>query len=340
MTDVWGFWKDVTLLDMTNNIKPSDLKVVFMGTPDFAVPSLLSLINEGFKVIAVVTQPDKPQGRHMVMTMPPVKSVAIANNIPVIQPEKIRNDNFTKIITEMAPDLIITAAYGKILPEVILNIPKFGCVNVHASILPRYRGAAPVQWCIINGDEHSGVTIMLMDKGMDTGDILLQKELEIGYETTSAELMDNISKLGAQVLCGTIIDYCNGHIKASPQDINNATSIKPIRKEDGLIDWNDGTQSIHNKIRGCNPWPIAFTFYKGKRLKVFKAIPWKDLSDICFTDYFDLPNGSILVSETKNNLYVVCGDGILEILELALEGSRKMMASECAHNFQEGIFGT
>ncbi len=320
-------------------INAQSLKVVFMGTPDFAVPSLMALIKHNYQIAGVVTQPDKPQGRHMVITPPPVKVIAIENKIPVFQPEKIREESFNNIIREISPDLIITAAYGKILPKSILEIPKFGCINVHASLLPKYRGAAPVQWCIINGDSKSGITIMEMDVGMDTGNIIRQVDVDIPFDINAGQLMDRLAVAGASILSDTILSYCNGEVKSVAQDSSQATDVKQIRKEEGLISWSENMENIHNLIRGCNPWPVAYTFFKGKRMKIFEARPWKDFSDICFENNLDLPPGSILVSESKTNLYIACDDGFVEIIDLALEGSRRMLASECAHNFLEGVLG-
>lgn len=319
--------------DNSHMMLPSSLRVLFMGTPDFAVPSLLSLIKESFRVVGVVTQPDKPQGRHMVMTPPPVKTTAIQYKIPVFQPEKVKDPDFILQLEALSLDLIVTAAYGRILPTDILELPRFGCVNVHASLLPLYRGAAPVHWAIINGEERTGVTIMQMDKGMDTGEILFQKSVEIPFDMNTGELMEKLALAGSSILCDTILDYCNGWIRPVKQDDSLATTVRPITKEDGHIDWNSSVQSIYNKIRGCNPWPVAYTFYQGKRLKIYKAGIPKEFSSCLHQWHKDAIPGSIIISDSKTNIYFVCLDGVLEIMELQVEGNKRMPAVECAHNF-------
>ncbi len=314
-------------------ILPSSMRILFMGTPDFAVPSLQSLIACGFHVVGVVTQPDKPQGRHMIPVPPPVKTAAILHNIPVYQPEKVRDSDFIRQIAALSLDLIVTAAYGKILPVEILALPRFGCVNVHASMLPRYRGAAPVHWSVICGEEQTGVTIMKMDKGMDTGGILTQKDMDIPHDMTTGELMEELALAGSSILCDTILDYCSGRIKPVPQEESLATTVRPIAKEDGLIDWNHSARSVYNLIRGCDPWPIAYTFYRGKRLKLYKAAIPEEFPTCLQQWHKDATPGSIIVSENKTNLYFNCSDGCLEIMELQLEGGRRMPAGACAHNF-------
>jgi len=315
-----------------NLISPASLRVVFMGTPDFAVPSLLSLIKEGYNVVGVVTQSDKPQGRHMVLTPPPVKITALHNDIPVFQPDNLRNEEFISQMKALSLDLIVTAAYGKILPVSILALPRLGCINVHASLLPLYRGAAPVQWCLINGDAKTGITIMQMDKGMDTGAILAQRSIDITFDMDAGTLMQELSLLGSQMLSSTIMDYCNSRIKPVSQDETLATNVKPISKEDGLINWNETVVMVHNRIRGCNPWPVAYTFYQGRRLKILKSKP-QEFLPVLENGNEEIFPGCTIVSEDKKHLAIACFDGLIEILELQLEGSKKMSANECAHNF-------
>jgi len=327
--------REVTEREQNNNrITPESLRVIFMGTPDFAVPSLMALIHGSYRIVGVVTQPDKPQGRHMVLTPPPVKTAALSWQIPVFQPEKIRTPEFLEQLRELSPDLIVTAAYGRILPVSILELPRFGAVNVHASLLPLYRGAAPVHWCIINGDTRTGITIMKMDKGMDTGDILHQISMEIPFDINTGELMELLAVTGANVLSDVILDYCRGRIVPVRQEEARATSVKLITKEDGWIDWNNPVLSIYNKIRGCNPWPIAYTNYQGKRLKIYKARIPEEFSTILQQEHKDAPPGSIIISGNKSSVWMVCSDGVLEILELQMEGSRRMPAAECAHNLK------
>lgn len=335
-------------VNRTEQVRPETLRVVFMGTPEFSVPSLLALVNGKFCVAGVVTQPDKPQGRHMIMTPPPVKTVALEYGIPVLQPEKIRTPEFLEQLKELQPDLIVTAAYGKILPEPVLSLPGYGCINVHASLLPLYRGAAPIQWCIINGALVSGVTIMKMDVGMDTGDIISQKEIEITEEMTSGELTEKLALLGASFLADTILAYCKNEIFAVPQEHEKATFVKPITREQGRIDWNQPVRSVHNLIRGCNPWPAAFTSHNDKRVKLYRAGIFKEFSSFSQEEHTGFIPGSIIKdisgwenAETgnnadksdKNRLFVACSDGILEIFELQPEGSKRMNARECAHNY-------
>ncbi|MHB1483837.1 MAG: methionyl-tRNA formyltransferase [Saccharofermentanales bacterium] len=316
-----------------NSIKPESLRVVFMGTPDFAVPSLMTLIKENYQVVCVVTQPDKPQGRHMVLTPSSVKAAAIVNGIPVIQPESVRTSEFAVLMQDIKPDLIVTAAYGKILPARILEIPIYGCINVHGSLLPAYRGAAPVQWSILNGDKTTGVTVMLMDEGMDTGDIIAQASVDIPIEMNSRQLMDILAGTGASILSKTIIDYCSGKITPVPQDEKLASTVRLITKDDGLINWSAPAYSIHNRIRACNPWPVAFTYYQGKRMKIYSAGIIKEFSTISHQEHTEYPAGSIIKSEDKKRLLVVCRDGVIEILELQMDGGKRLPAHECAHNF-------
>lgn len=324
--DKTGTAKDIS-------IGPESLRAVFMGTPDFAVPSLFTLKRENYRIAAVVTQPDKPQGRHMIPAPSAVKTAALEYMLPVMQPDDIRNDLFIDELHELKPDLIITAAYGKILPLSILRIPRYGCINVHASLLPAYRGAAPVQWSIINGDTITGVTVMLMDKGMDTGDILAQKSVEIPIEMNAGRLMEILACTGASILSDTILDYCNGHIKPVHQDDRYATVVRPITKEDGLIHWDSHVYSVYNRIRGCIPWPVAYSYYLGKRMKIHYARIIKEFSTISHLEHTDYLPGSIIKSEDKKRLFVVCRDGVLEILELQMEGGKRISAHDCAHNF-------
>lgn len=325
---------DTEQQDNKNMITPQSLRVVFMGTPEFSVPSLMSLINASYQVVGVVTQPDKPQGRHMVLTPPPVKTFAIHHGIPVFQPEKMKDQEFLRQLNDLSLDLIVTAAYGKILPVLILDLPKFGCINVHASLLPLYRGAAPVHWSIINGDSKTGITIMNMDKGMDTGAILRQKTVDIPFEMNTGELMEKLAITGAEILSDTILDYCNGRIMPVQQDDSKATMVKPITKEDGLIDWNNSMLSIYNKIRGCNPWPVAYSYFQGKRFKLYNARIPDEFSSFSQQEHNNVKPGSIIISENKANVSIVCSDGVLEIVELQIEGCKKMHARECAHNLQ------
>ena len=247
------------------------LKIVFMGTPDYAVPSLRALHDSGHEVLAVVTQPDRPKGRGRKLTPPPVKNTAMQYGYPVLQPERVRNHTFNEQMTRLAPDLFIVVAFGQILPQRLLDIPGTGSINVHASLLPRYRGAAPIQWAIINGDRETGVTTMMMDKGMDTGDILLMEKTNIGPDETAADLHDRLSEMGARTLIRTLERLQNVSLERAPQDCEQATYAPMLKKKDGKIDWSMPAERIKCLIRGVTPWPGAYTFSDDMRLKVFKA---------------------------------------------------------------------
>lgn len=294
------------------------MDIVFMGTPEFAVPCLERLINDGHNVKGVFTQPDKPKGRGHKMQFPPVKQCAVDAGIPVYQPLKMRDGEALNILKELNPELIIVVAYGKILPEDILSFPKYGCINIHASLLPRYRGAAPIQWCVLNGETVSGVTSMQMDIGLDTGDMLLSKSVEIGKNETAGELHDKLSVLGADVLSETISLLIEG--KLEPQKQNDAESnYSPMLSKDLCpIDWNESAQSVHNKVRGLSPWPVATTKWGDKTVKIHATVIAGDVN---------AQPGKVVVSDRK--LVVACGENTsVEILTLQLEGKRAMSADD------------
>ncbi|NSW90825.1 MAG: methionyl-tRNA formyltransferase [Firmicutes bacterium] len=316
------------------------MKVVFMGTPEFAVPSLDMLVREGYGVVAVVTQPDKPKGRGKKLCCPPVKEYAEKLGIHVLQPEKVNTEEFVSTLKKIAPDLLITAAYGKILPQEVLDIPKKGCINVHASLLPKYRGAAPINWAIINGETKTGITTMLTDAGMDTGDILLKREIDIPEDMTAGELHDKLAFLGAEVLKDTLEMIKTGTIQRIPQREEEASYAPMLKKEMGLIDWDKPSENIHNLIRGTNPWPGAYTFYKGKRVKIWKSKVACPAS--CTVekreDYIKMPG--LICKKEKNGIFVACGKGYIQILELQFDGCKKLCIEECWHNFNVGeVFG-
>jgi methionyl-tRNA formyltransferase len=242
-----------------------------MGTPDFSVPSLRALHDSGLAVLAVVTQPDRPKGRGRKLTPPPVKRTAMQLGYPVLQPETVSTDVFHRQLAELAPDLYVVVAFGQILPQSLLEIPVNGSINVHASLLPRHRGAAPIQWAIIKGDRETGVTTMMMDEGMDTGDILLMEKTDIGPDETAAKLHDRLSDMGARTLLRTLKKLQNGSLRRTPQDHAQATYAPMLKKTDGEIDWSLPAEQIACMIRGVNPWPGAYTFSDGMRLKIFKA---------------------------------------------------------------------
>jgi methionyl-tRNA formyltransferase len=293
------------------------MNIIFMGTPDFAVPSLKALINSNYNVVGVVCQPDRPSGRGRKLTSPPVRILAEANSIPVLQPEKIRTDEFFEEIKSFKPDLICVTAYGKIIPPNILELPKYGCVNVHASLLPKYRGAAPINWAIINGEKTTGITTMLMDEGMDTGDILLKKEIEIGEDDTSIELSEKLSVIGAELLIKTIEKGQNDEIEPIKQNDSEATSAPIIKKDLGRIDWSKSSEEIRNLIRGTQPWPGAFTSYNGKNFKIYKASVNSQKGD----------PGKVLASD-EGKLVIGAGKNSLEINELQIEGGKRLNISD------------
>lgn len=309
-------------------------RIVFMGTPDFAVPSLNALLEQGYPVVGVVCQPDKPTGRHQVLTAPPVKQVALAHNLPVLQPAKVRTGEFAKALRALKPDLIVTAAYGRILPADVLAIPAYGCLNVHGSLLPAYRGAAPVQWSIIDGLPETGVTIMKMDEGMDTGDILLQGVYPISDWLDAGQLMDELAKLGASLLPEAIEGVIKGTLCAIPQQHEKATYAALVNRQTGAIDWTLPAKNIHNLIRGTYPWPGAWTILPdGKRLKIHRA----QLTRSEIANPLSARPGT-LISARPDGITIQCGDGTLDLLEIQPEGGKRMNSAECSHNYIPGTY--
>lgn len=295
------------------------MKIVFMGTPEIAVPCLQKIIDEGHEILAVVTQPDKPKGRGKKLAMPPVKELAIENNIKVYQPVKAREESFVNILEELKPDLIVVVAFGQILPQSILDIPKYGCVNVHVSLLPKYRGAAPINWVIINGEEKTGVTTMYMDAGLDTGDIILKKEMKLTDEITAGELHDEMMFIGADALKETIDLIAKEEAPREKQN-DEETSYAPImNKTLGNIDWSKSAKDIHNLVRGVNPWPSAYTLYEGQTMKIWKTVVLNSVSE-------DAP-GTIL-SVSKDGIEVSTKDNNLLIKEIQMSGKKRMLVSE------------
>lgn len=286
------------------------MNVVFMGTPDFAVPSLKA-IAQHHNVLAVFTQPDKPVGRKMVMTPPDVKVCAQELSIPVYQPVKLREGDNDKIIRELNPDVIVVVAYGQILPENILNIPKYGCINVHGSLLPKYRGAAPIQWSVLNGDTVTGVTTMYMEKGLDTGDILLKEEYEIGINETAGEVFDNLAMLGGELIIKTLEYAQKGMLKPVKQDDSLSSYAKMLDKSMCKIDFSKTNKEVHNKVRGLCPWPVASTVFNGKVLKIFETR---------LADGKGKP-GEVI---STNPLTVACGEGAVVVNSVQLQGKKRM----------------
>ena len=300
------------------------MKILFMGTPDFAEESLRSLVEANYDVIGVVTNPDKPKGRGMKMLASPVKEYAQNKGLKIYQPEKIRkNIEFIEEIKNLNPDVICVVAYGKILPKEILEIPKLGCINVHGSLLPKYRGAAPIQWAVLNGDKKTGVTTMYMDEGMDTGDMILKEEVEIGEDETTGKLWQKLSKTGGKLLVKTLREIENGTAPRQKQS-NDYTIAPMLSKEMAKIDWNKKTvQEIKNLVRGLNPIMGAYTFLNGKKIKFWKVDLAKE-DEIIAENLNFLGNGVVLLSDSKEGLYIKAKGGILKVLEIQGENAKRM----------------
>ncbi len=292
------------------------MRVIFMGTPDFAVPSLQKLLDRGDDVCAVFTQPDKPKGRGHKLQAPPVKELALEHGVPVYQPATLRTEEAQRQIKELRPDVIVVAAYGKLLPKAVLDVPPLGCINVHASLLPKYRGAAPIQWAVIHGDETSGVTTMYMAEGMDTGDMLLKAETPIGPEETAGELFDRLKDLGAGLLGETLDRLEAGTLERVPQDEAEATHAPMLSKELSQVNWERPAQELHDLIRGLNPWPCAYAVLDGKRLKLLASR---------VTEGTGKP-GSLKLQDGQ--LAVCCGSGMLLLTELQTENGKRMSGRE------------
>lgn len=302
------------------------MKILFMGTPDFAKESLKAIYGEGYEIIGVVTNQDKPKGRGMKMQASPVKEYALEKNIKVYQPEKVRNNiEFIQEIKNLNPDIICVVAYGKILPKEILEIPKYGCINVHASLLPKYRGAAPIQWAVLNGDKTTGVTTMYMDIGMDTGDMILKQEVEIGENETTGELWDRLSKVGGSLLVKTLKKIEDGTAPREKQ--SGDFSMAPmLNKEMAKIDWENKTaEEIKNLVRGLNPIMGAYTFYEGKKIKFWKTQVVEKQKEIELLDEkVEAKNGEIVLADVKQGLFVKAKGGVLQVLEIQGENAKKM----------------
>ena len=300
------------------------LNILFMGTPDFAEESLKSIDKAGFNILGVVTNPDKPKGRGMKMVSSPVKEYALEKNIPVYQPIKVRNNpEFIEEVRKMNPDVICVVAYGKILPEELLKIPKLGCINVHGSLLPKYRGAAPIQWAVINGDKKTGITTMYMDVGMDTGDMILKKEVDIGGNETTGELWDRLAKIGGELLVETLNKIEDGTAPREKQG-ENFTMAPMLNKEMSKIDWdNQSAIQIKNLVRGLNPIMGAYCYLNDKKIKFWKVdVVNKFESEI--KDINKLENGTVLIADPKEGLFIKTKEGILEVLEIQGENAKRM----------------
>ncbi len=297
------------------------MRIAFLGTPEFAIPSLEKLYESGHELL-VITQPDKKQGRKQLLTPPPVKLFAVSNNIPVRQFLNIKTPEGVEALKEFAPDLMVTAAFGQILSAEILQIPKYGCINVHASLLPKYRGAAPIQQAIMNGDKVTGITTMMTDVGLDTGDILLSHEIDIHPDETAGELTERLSHVGAQTLIHTINMLQNETLKRIPQDNSLATKCRPITRDMAKIDCSKSALSIHNLVRSMNPWPGAYVYLDDISIKIWKTEPLTD-----GTSAENIQPGAIASVSSRKELLIQTGEGVLRILELQPQNGKRMEGS-------------
>jgi len=306
------------------------MRIVFMGTPEFAVPSLKALLKSDDRVVGIVTQPDRPRGRGQRLSPSPVKVIAQRENISLLQPAKMKDPSFMAELSGWKPDVIAVAAFGRILPPAILSLPSRGCINVHGSLLPKYRGAGPIQWALINGETETGITTMLMDEGMDTGAMLLQATMAIGPDDTAGSLSSRLADLGGCLLVETLAQLKAGTLTPRPQDHGQATLAPLLKKEDGAINWAMSATSIANRIRGLTPWPGAYTFLKTERLTISRSVALDEATT--------LAPGQI-IALTKDALHVATGEGVLVIRELQPANGRRMPAAQylAGHPLQTGI---
>ena len=305
------------------------MKIVFMGTPDFAEESLKAIYEANYEIIGVVTNPDRPKGRGMKMVASPVKEFATEKELKIFQPQKVRNNQeFINEIKELNPDIICVVAYGKILPKEILEIPRLGCINVHASLLPKYRGAAPIQWAVLNGDKTTGITTMYMDEGMDTGDMILKEEVTIGEDETTGELWDRLSKLGGELLVKTLKDIENGTATRIKQE--GEFSMAPmLSKEMAKINWEEQSAAqIKNLVRGLNPIMGAYTFLNGKKIKFWKVDVAKSTEIMVGGPMDFMRDGTVIVSDKKDGIFIKTKEGILKVIEIQGENAKRMTIQE------------
>ncbi len=295
------------------------VRILFMGTPDFAVPVLEALVHSPYEVVGVVTQPDRPKGRKQVLTPPPVKQVAERYGLPVLQPQRIRREEDFQPILALQPDLIVTAAYGQLLPPPILHAPRYGCINVHASLLPKYRGGAPIHWAIINGERETGITIMYMVEELDAGDMIAQRAMPIHPQDTVGSLHDRLKELGARLLLETLPELLAGKIRPIAQDDSSATYAPNIRREDERIDWRRTAEEVYNRIRGLNPWPVAYTTYGEETWKIWWGHPVQ-------REHHMSPGTILEVSQEA--VIVACGQNALKLLEIQPAGKTRMKVAD------------
>ncbi len=298
------------------------MRVIFMGTPEFAVPTLSALLESEYSVVGVVTQPDRPKGRGKAVIASPIKQLALAHNLPIVQPLKMKAPEFLEALKAWQPDVMVVAAFGRILPKSILDLPPRGCLNVHSSLLPKYRGAAPMQWALINGETETGVTTMLMDEGMDTGAVLLQETVAIQPEDTSQELSERLSHVGGRLLVKTLRLWESQQLTPQVQDDGKVSMAPILKKEDGLISWTQGAAQINNRIRGLSPWPGGYTYLQEDRLTIWKAIPRSVEPEAISGD----EKPGTIVKLRKDEIVVQTGDGFLAIKELQPANRKRMQA--------------
>lgn len=291
------------------------MRLLFMGTPEFAVPCLARLIADGYEIAGVFTQPDKPKGRGHKLAPPPVKELALQHNLPVYQPEKLRDGQALEIFRSLKPDLAVVVAYGRILPKELLEVPALGCVNVHGSLLPKYRGAAPIQWSVLNGDAVGGITTMYMAEGLDSGDMILQEETPIGENETAGELYERLSQIGASLLSETVKQILSGNAPRIPQEESQATLAPMLEKPMGQLDFSKPAFAVHKWICGMNPWPAAFTSLDGMTVKVYRSRIAQGEGE----------PGTVLPGK---GLTVACGQGAVELLEIQAQGGKRMAAAD------------
>jgi methionyl-tRNA formyltransferase len=298
-------------------IDPASIRTVFMGTPEFAIPTLEGLFDFGLDVVGVYTQPDRPAGRGNRLTPPPVKVLAECRGVPVFQPPKLRLPEVVEGLRALAPDLIVVVAYGQILPQSVLDIPRYGCINVHASLLPRYRGAAPINKAILDGESETGVTTMVMEAGLDTGPMLVRRSTPIGPEETAGQLHDRLARLGRETMEETLRRLCAGTLAPETQDDSLSSYAPLLSKEDGLIDWSRSARALHNQVRGLDPWPGAYTFLDGELLKLARTLPEAGAGE----------PGTVLAAGA-DGVRIACGEGVLLVRELQLPGKKRLPAAD------------
>jgi methionyl-tRNA formyltransferase len=315
------------------------MRVVFMGTPEFAVPTLRHLVNSEFSVVGVVCQPDRPSGRGKKIQFGPVKTLALAQNLPIVQPEKMKAPTFLETLQSWNPDVIVVAAFGRILPQGILDLPPKGCLNVHGSLLPKYRGAAPIQWAVINGESETGVTIMVMDAGLDTGAILEQGAMPISEEDTAGDVTARMAELGGGLLVSTLKKWMAGTIEAKVQNESEATLAPILKKEDGLLDWSQSATALANRIRGLSPWPGGYTFVEGERWGVWKVQVEEDDGNSGLSLEKKYHASGTIIGVLKQGIQVQTGDGVLRLIEIQPANKKRMAVTQylAGHHIELGM---